>query len=169
MDMYGDAAPSPIRVAGNRGASGIDGTLATAVGFARGLNQPVTAVLGDMALLHDLSSFSLIERLPQAFVLIAINNHGGGIFSFLPVADFPQICEPFFSTAHRLEFSGIAAMFHLPYHRIETNAALVRRYRQAVSGKGPVMIEITTDRGQNVALHRHLQQTIASALDSLPP
>jgi 2-succinyl-5-enolpyruvyl-6-hydroxy-3-cyclohexene-1-carboxylate synthase len=169
MDMYGDAAPSPIRVAGNRGASGIDGTLATAVGFARGLNQPVTAVLGDMALLHDLSSFSLIERLPQAFVLIAINNHGGGIFSFLPVADFPQICEPFFSTAHRLEFSGIAAMFHLPYHRIETNAALVRRYRQAVSGKGPVMIEITTDRGQNVALHRHLQQTIASALDLLPP
>ncbi len=169
MDMVGAAGPGPLRVAGNRGASGIDGTLATAAGFARGLNQPVTAVIGDIALLHDLSSFSLIDDLPAAFVLIAVNNHGGGIFSFLPVADFPDICEPFFSTAHGLDFSGVAAMFNLPYHRIETNVELIRGYAQALSGKQAAVIEITTDRRQNLALHQRLQQTIAAAMDSMPP
>src|SRR5690606_32470191 len=85
-DMDAFAAPGGGRapVASNRGASGIDGTISAAAGYARGLGAPVTLVAGDLALLHDLNALALLRDLPV--VVVAINNHGGGIFSFLPIA-----------------------------------------------------------------------------------
>ncbi|HWI44904.1 MAG TPA: 2-succinyl-5-enolpyruvyl-6-hydroxy-3-cyclohexene-1-carboxylic-acid synthase, partial [Rubrobacter sp.] len=55
LDTYAAAGGAPVPVAANRGASGIDGTVATAAGFARGVGRPVTLLIGDLALLHDLN------------------------------------------------------------------------------------------------------------------
>ena len=84
LDTYAAAGGAPVPVAANRGASGIDGTVATAAGFARGLGRPVTLLIGDLALLHDLNSLAMLRDVPV--VVVVLNNDGGGIFSFLPVA-----------------------------------------------------------------------------------
>eukprot|EP00879_Flechtneria_rotunda_P018694 GHRR01019617.1.p1 GENE.GHRR01019617.1~~GHRR01019617.1.p1 ORF type:complete len:764 (+),score=300.89 GHRR01019617.1:1443-3734(+) len=78
-----------VPVAANRGASGIDGVLSTAAGFAAGLRRPVTLVVGDLSFLHDVNGLSLLRggEMSPPLTVVLINNKGGGIFSFLPVAD----------------------------------------------------------------------------------
>lgn len=97
MDMYGKPRAHTVRVGANRGASGIDGTLAAAVGFATGLRRPVTVLLGDLALLHDLNSLVLAHNSSAPLVIVVLNNNGGGIFSFLPIARFTDVFESYFA------------------------------------------------------------------------
>ena len=69
FDTYAACDGPVVPVAANRGASGIDGTVATAAGFARGTGKPVTLLIGDLALLHDLNSLSMLRGLPVVVVV----------------------------------------------------------------------------------------------------
>ena len=153
-DTFAAVDGPAVPVAANRGASGIDGTVATAAGFVRGTGRPVTLLIGDLALLHDLNSLSMLRDLPV--VVVALNNDGGGIFSFLPVAQHGKFFEPYFGTPHGLDFGEAAAMFGLDYERPESVADFKKAYEVACSRSTPVLIEVRTDRGENVALHRRL-------------
>lgn len=88
-DGVDPAGPDPNPVAANRGASGIDGVLSSAAGFAAGLCTPVTLVVGDLSFLHDTNGLMLVRAQPPGapLTVVLINNGGGGIFNFLPVAD----------------------------------------------------------------------------------
>jgi 2-succinyl-5-enolpyruvyl-6-hydroxy-3-cyclohexene-1-carboxylate synthase len=154
VDTYGATDGPPVPVAANRGASGIDGTVATAAGFARGLGRPVTLLIGDLALLHDLNSLAMLRDL--RVVVVAINNDGGGIFSFLPVSRHQEFFEPYFGTPQGVGFGPAAAMFGLRYERPRTTEEFLWAYRAACAGEGSTLIEVKTDRAENVALHREL-------------
>jgi 2-succinyl-5-enolpyruvyl-6-hydroxy-3-cyclohexene-1-carboxylate synthase len=162
LDMYGAGDGAPGWIEANRGASGIDGNIATAAGLARGHDAPVTAVLGDLAALHDLNSLALIRDLP--LTLIIVNNDGGGIFSFLPIAEYPEYFEACFGTPHGMDFSGAAKMFGIEYTHAETPAAFETLLRAAgKSGKASI-IEVKTNRSENLRAHRDLQQGIVQAI-----
>ncbi len=148
-------------VTSNRGASGIDGTVATAAGFARGLGAPVTLLIGDLALLHDLNSLALLRDGPPVTV-VAINNDGGGIFHFLPIAEQTDVFEPYFGTPHGLGFEHAARMFGLPYHRPESLTAFEDALTQST---GSNLIEVRTDRVANKALHDELLARVAAAVE----
>jgi isochorismate synthase/2-succinyl-5-enolpyruvyl-6-hydroxy-3-cyclohexene-1-carboxylate synthase/2-succinyl-6-hydroxy-2,4-cyclohexadiene-1-carboxylate synthase/O-succinylbenzoate synthase len=98
-------------VAANRGASGIDGVLSTAAGFADGLGRGCTLVVGDLSFLHDINGLNLLRngesRSPLTVVLI--NNGGGGIFSFLPIADELPEDEftPLWATPQNVDLAGM--------------------------------------------------------------
>ena len=89
-------------VMANRGASGIDGTVATAAGLAFASGRRVSVMLGDLALLHDINSLALIRMLPVTIVVI--NNNGGGIFHLLPIPRSDETIERCFGTPHGLHF-----------------------------------------------------------------
>ncbi len=165
-DTYGATDSSGGPVAMNRGASGIDGTVASAVGFARGLGEAVTLLIGDLALLHDLNSLALLKNSPYPIVIVTLNNDGGGIFSFLPVAQHRDLFEPYFSTPQNLGFEDAAAMFGLRYEKPGTAADFLETYRAACSRGTSTLIEVTTDREENLALHRELQNAVAAGLTS---
>ena len=154
MDTFAAADGPAVPVAANRGASGIDGTVATAAGFARGLGKPVTLVIGDLALLHDLNSLAMLKGLPV--VVVAINNDGGGIFSFLPVARQEKIFEPYFGTPHGLNFEAAAGIFGLEYGQPGSIVEFVEAYQSACARQAPTLIEVKTNREENIALHREL-------------
>jgi 2-succinyl-5-enolpyruvyl-6-hydroxy-3-cyclohexene-1-carboxylate synthase len=154
-----DGAPAPL--AANRGASGIDGTVATAAGFARGSGRPVTLLIGDLALLHDLNSLAMVKDLP--FVVVVLNNDGGAIFSFLPVARHEAFFEPYFGTPQGLSFEHAAAMFGLGYERPRSATEFVERYRAACARNRPTLIEVRTEREENVELHQKLLSEISEA------
>jgi 2-succinyl-5-enolpyruvyl-6-hydroxy-3-cyclohexene-1-carboxylate synthase len=148
--------PHRVHVAANRGASGIDGTLATAVGFAKGLVQPVTVLLGDLAALHDLNSLSLLAKSQVPVIVIIINNDGGGIFHFLPVPESDPAFDQFFATAHGWSFELAAAMFDLPYERPADLTAFSQTYRRALQTSTSCVLEVCTDRKRNVEQHQAL-------------
>jgi 2-succinyl-5-enolpyruvyl-6-hydroxy-3-cyclohexene-1-carboxylate synthase len=162
VDTFAATDGAPVPVAANRGASGIDGTVATATGFARGSGRPLTLLIGDLALLHDLNSLAMLRGLPV--VIVVLNNDGGAIFSFLPVARNKEFFEPYFGTPQGVSFEGAAKMFGLAYDLPSTVEEFVETYRAAGTRNAPTLIEVRTDREENVTLHRKLLAGISTAI-----
>jgi len=167
MDMFADAKGPAVPIGCNRGASGIDGTIASASGFAAGLGKPMTLLIGDLAFLHDLNSLAVLKSLLHPMVIVVINNNGGGIFSFLPIAGRKDIFESFFSMPHDLGFENTARMFGLDYHSPETKDSFVSCYQSAQNKGTSAIIEVKSDRNENYQIHQDIDQRIATALDNL--
>ena len=149
VDMLGSGKGAEIPTALNRGASGIDGLISSACGYSSGLKRPVSLLIGDLSAMHDLNSFKLLAESPEPVFVVLLNNHGGGIFSFLPVAKQTDIFETFFGTPHSNDFLSVAEMFGLNYFRPDSISAFVKDYRQAVRENKSAVIEIFTERDKN--------------------
>jgi 2-succinyl-5-enolpyruvyl-6-hydroxy-3-cyclohexene-1-carboxylate synthase len=162
VDTFAAPDGAPVPVAANRGASGIDGTVSTAAGFARGSSRPITLLIGDLALLHDLNSLAMLRDLPV--VVVVLNNDGGAIFSFLPVARHKAFFETYFGTPQELSFEHAAAMFEFDYEQPSSAADFVEAYLTACSWGTSTLIEVRTDREENVALHRSLLEEISTVI-----
>jgi 2-succinyl-5-enolpyruvyl-6-hydroxy-3-cyclohexene-1-carboxylate synthase len=162
LDMYGVGAldrekhPKNLRIGANRGTSGIEGAIASATGFAVGLQAPVTAIVGDLSSLYDLNSFALLQHNSQPVIVVIINNDGGGIFSFLPIAKSTQIFDTYFGTPHGLDFADAAAMFKIDYYHPHDREELIRDYHRSLANNRSAIIEVTTDRTENLQLHQAL-------------
>jgi len=144
--------PKPPSIFSNRGASGIDGNIATTAGIGIGSNTPPLALLGDLAALHDLNSLPLLVR--QNGKLIVLNNGGGGIFQFLPLDLHPDLRERFLETPHPFRFDHAAAQFGMRYSAPVAPECL----RDALRTSGPGLIEVRTDRTENRALHERIER-----------
>lgn len=164
VDMYADPKGKAAVVGANRGASGIDGTIASACGFAAGLGRPVTLLIGDLAFLYDLNSLATLKTSPRPLVIVALNNDGGGIFNFLPIAEFKNGFEKFFGTPHGLTFQSAAEMFDLNYANPASAEDFVQAYKIAVQSRASTIIEVTTDRKQGVVAVKRLQDRICKVI-----
>ena len=171
FESFAEFAPgAKIQVIANRGASGIDGLIATACGVAIGTKLCTTAVVGDLSALHDLNSLSLLTNLPARFVLIVINNDGGGIFHFLPVADKSPYFESYFGTPHGRNFRSAATMFDLNYSAPATVDEFESNYLTALTnpaGERATLIEVRTNRQENFRLHHEIQTAVHQAIGGL--
>ncbi|MEO1351924.1 MAG: 2-succinyl-5-enolpyruvyl-6-hydroxy-3-cyclohexene-1-carboxylic-acid synthase [Cyanobacteria bacterium J06635_15] len=164
LDMYGAPEGGVTAIGCDRGTSGIEGAIAAAAGFAVGRRSPVTLLVGDLSLLHDLNSLAMLKDLAQPVIVVVINNSGGGIFSFLPVAQFEDVFEPYFGIAHGFAFKAASQMFGLDYYHPNTPTEFTQVYQTALSHQRSAVIEVVTDRNQNLALHQVLQEQIVKAL-----
>jgi len=164
VDMYGTTRIDEVFVGANRGTSGIEGTIASASGFAVGLQKPVTLLIGDLAFIHDLNSLTLLKSLDFPLIIVVVNNDGGGIFSFLPIANFSEVFERYFGTSHQLKFASIAEMFSIKYYHPASVKSLKDCYHEALISQRSAIIEITTDRQDNLELHQQLQEKIIRCL-----
>ncbi len=155
-----DDAP---RVLSNRGANGIDGTTSTAFGVAAAASGPVVLLTGDVALVHDLGGLLAARRLGLSLTLVVVNNDGGGIFEFLPVAGAGDVFERHVATPHGLDLAAAAALFGLGHERVQTRAALRDAVARSVAAGGATILEARTDRRANVALHRRAWAAVTAA------
>ena len=125
----------------------------------------VTVVIGDLAFLHDLNSLALLRSVEVPVVVVVINNRGGGIFSFLPIARHPDVFEPYFGTPHAWTFGHAAALFGLRYEAVDRPDAFVAAYREATAGSGSTVIEVGTDRQENYDLPQALLADVGRVLE----
>ena len=165
VDRFAEPADG-VRILVNRGAAGIDGCVSTALGACLAARRPTTALLGDLAVLHDLSSLAALAAPEHAAVplrVVVVNNAGGGIFSFLPVGDRvdAQTMRRFFETPHTVRLARVAAALGLEATSVHDLPTL--RQRLARAQTGPELIEVVTDRRDNVAVHRSLDERLESA------
>jgi 2-succinyl-5-enolpyruvyl-6-hydroxy-3-cyclohexene-1-carboxylate synthase len=160
-DLEGFLRPGPegVRFASNRGANGIDGLVSTSAGLAAGSGSRTWAVLGDLALFHDLGGLAAVEHVPE-LRLIVIDNSGGGIFHFLPQAEaMPEDeFEALLGTPAGRDPADAARLFDLTVATPETPAAL----DEALAGNARLIV-VRTDRARNLELHRELSRLAAEA------
>jgi len=162
VETFWPARDAPPRALSHRGANGIDGTVSGALGAAAGGAGPVVLLVGDVALAYDLGALASATRLGLSLTIVLLNNDGGGIFSFLPVARERDAFEEHVATPHGLDFARAAALYGCAYARADDPAAL--RTALDAAGDGVALIEVRTDRDENVALHRRVWAAVADAL-----
>jgi 2-succinyl-5-enolpyruvyl-6-hydroxy-3-cyclohexene-1-carboxylate synthase len=154
-----------LRLVANRGLSGIDGFVATALGVAAAGDEPVAALCGDLTVLHDASSLLGAAGRPRGAVLVVFDNDGGGIFSFLPQARLPaELFEPLFGTPHGLDLAALAAAARVPWRVVEKAADLVPALDAALAGGGTQLVLVRGDRAANLARHRALTEAVTAAV-----
>jgi 2-succinyl-5-enolpyruvyl-6-hydroxy-3-cyclohexene-1-carboxylate synthase len=166
LEWFGPPAGGVVR--SNRGANGIDGTVATAIGVAAASGRTQVVLLGDVALLHDQSSLTALRHRAVDVRIVVVDNDGGGIFSFLPQAaslDAAQF-EQVFGTPHGTDLVALAAAHGLPCAVVSTPDEL--RGAVAESGSRIVVARVSTDRETNVVEHRRLNDAVVAAIDALP-
>ena len=159
------APRSGVSVLANRGASGIDGFVSTALGIGLVAGGPTVALTGDLSMLHDSNGFTLAGAGDLDIVFVVLNNDGGGIFSFLPQAEWPDVFETLFGTPHGLDFRWYAELYGCGYERLERAGDLEMVLKSSMSAGGPRLIEIATDRRANVELHKRVWEAVEQSLD----
>lgn len=162
LDWFAKAGPW-IKVISNRGASGIDGLVSLALGAA--VVGPAVALVGDLSLLHDQNGFLVAPR--PDLVLVVANNDGGGIFSFLPQAGFTEPFERLFGTPTGIDLRKLAEVYGLGHTQVEKASELVPAMASSREAGGVRLVEIKTDRSENVALHRQLTKRVVEDVELL--
>ena len=156
-------SPAGVRFFSNRGANGIDGLISTAAGIATAAGQAgaTWAILGDLALAHDVGGLAALAAVEGPVRLVVIDNGGGGIFDFLPQADQVEAgaFERLFTTPSGLDVESAAALYGIPYVRLAGAGDL-----GGLDGTGPVLAQIRVDRAGNVDLHRRIADAVGAAI-----
>ena len=167
-DLEWFAGPrNDLRVLSNRGANGIDGVVATALGVALGARKPVTVLIGDVALLHDSSSLVNVVDHAVDVHIVLIDNRGGGIFSFLPQASTLESdrFEQLFGTPHSTNFEALCLAHGVAYEEVTTEEKLI----EASLRDGVRLSHVRSDRASNVEVHRALNDTVVANLEAAFP
>jgi 2-succinyl-5-enolpyruvyl-6-hydroxy-3-cyclohexene-1-carboxylate synthase len=177
VESFWPVLADPPRVLCNRGANGIDGIISSAFGAAAaaGPGEPVVLLIGDVALAHDIGGLLAARRLGLKLTIVLIDNQGGGIFDFLPVAgaaasrererdEEEDIYTRHISTPTGLDFSLAAQLYGLTHERPDDLTAFRGALERALAGGASSIVEVRTERAGNVALHRRAWATVAEAI-----
>ncbi len=134
----------------NRGANGIDGTVSTAFGVAAAAQGPVALLIGDVALLHDAGGLLAARRLGLPLAIVLVDNDGGGIFEFLPVAGEGAAFEEHVATPHGTDFAALAALHGAAHVRVAAPEPFRAALDEALAAPRTTIIHVRTDRAENV-------------------
>lgn len=162
VDAFWPATSAEVHLSGNRGASGIDGVVSTAMGAAAG-PHPSALLIGDLSLYHDMNGLWAIRRHRLAPLIVVLDNDGGGIFSGLPQALHDDVFEELFGTPLGLRLEDVARLYDLPFHLVETPAGLAAVLERARS-EAPAMVCARFTRESSAEGHRAAWAAVAAAL-----
>ena len=128
----------------NRGLNGIDGTIASAIGYSEGLRMPTVCVLGDLAFLYDVSSLPMARECSTPIVFIVLNNNGFGAVQ-MGVEDDDSAIPSEFLLQHGMSFRGVVENFGLQYHTTSQAGDLCSVRDDWLSTGASGVIEVKTD------------------------
>ncbi|KAI9169285.1 hypothetical protein LWI28_010195 [Acer negundo] len=159
-----------IQVAGNRGASGIDGLLSTALGFSVGCNRQVLCVIGDVSFLHDTNGLAILNQrvLRKPILILVINNRGGAIFSLLPIADRtePRVLNQYFYTSHNISIQNLCIAHGVKHLRVKTKIELQDALFKTQHKGTDCVIEVESCIDANATFHSTLRKFACQAADN---
>lgn len=170
LDQFGKPGGKLIHAFANRGASGIDGNLSTALGIgAAWRDRPLAALVGDVTFYHDMNGLLAIQRCGVPATIVLLNNNGGGIFHRLPIRDYDPEFTDYFVTPHGLEFSHAAKLYGLDYFRAESRADFRAAFAASIGSGRSTLIEVPTDAKRDLARRSAIMQKVGDHLRSSVP
>jgi isochorismate synthase/2-succinyl-5-enolpyruvyl-6-hydroxy-3-cyclohexene-1-carboxylate synthase/2-succinyl-6-hydroxy-2,4-cyclohexadiene-1-carboxylate synthase/O-succinylbenzoate synthase len=156
-------------IAANRGASGIDGVLSSAAGFADGLQRKCTLVVGDVSFIHDTNGLNLLRTggMSPALTVVLINNSGGGIFNFLPIAQGvpDEQFRPLWTTPQYVDIAGLCRAQGIPHMRVTCLSDLEHSLKSSWALNRHCILEVVTDIESNVSHHEDIKKAVMEALN----
>jgi len=165
-----DVAMAPrdgLQVLANRGASGIDGLVSTALGIATAAMGSVVALIGDLSLLYDAGALLWNgQRLPPDLVLVVPNNRGGAIFGSLDQRDLPER-DRLFVTPQDVDLAALSAAAGVGHARLEQMSELSDAVGRAQAAGGIRVIEVPTPAERSRAQRIDVRAEVDSALAGL--
>jgi 2-succinyl-5-enolpyruvyl-6-hydroxy-3-cyclohexene-1-carboxylate synthase len=174
LDRFGQRAQTARRpVFANRGVNGIDGIVATAAGVALA-SGPVSVLLGDLALLHDLDGVCAAVALGAPLTLVVVDNGGGGIFRQLPISGHPTAFERYFVTPQPQRIPAVCEGLGLPCRTVETPSALTEALAAPhtsgplTASPGPRAVHVRLDPNGDAAGRARARAALRAALAGLP-
>ena len=160
LDMYAHSSVGFLPIVSNRGLSGIDGTISTAVGYALGSKKRGTLLIGDLAFLHDINSLSLVANSKYPLVIVLLNNNGGKIFSYLPIAKDKNIYKEYFETPQNIIFEHTAKQYDLRYVAIDSTEQFITEYDKAQKSKQSTIMEIFLQNSEPLQIQKKIMKEI---------
>ncbi|MBI5824486.1 MAG: 2-succinyl-5-enolpyruvyl-6-hydroxy-3-cyclohexene-1-carboxylic-acid synthase [Chloroflexi bacterium] len=159
FDQFAQPSQKPVQVFANRGASGIDGTLSSALGAAAHL-PGLVFVTGDLSFYHDMNGLLAIQRCGIRATIIVINNDGGGIFERLPISKFEPPFTKLFTAPHGLTFEHAAKLYGIDYVLVE-RLSLAPALKESLASEKSTIIEIPSDAKKFELMRKELNRRVA--------
>lgn len=165
LDTFFTQTDKPIKILANRGANGIDGVVSSSLGAAAGTTRHVTLLIGDLSFYHDLNGLLAAKHYHLKLTILLVNNNGGGIFSFLPQTHNKKHFETLFGTPLDIAFEETVSMYGGTYHLAKDLQALTNALANSyANNRSFSVIEIQTDRSENMQWHRQLWKSVEEAI-----
>ena len=161
VDMFTSASGIKIDTYSNRGASGIDGVISTALGISAENNDRRSLLLiGDLSFYHDMNGL-LASKYEMNLTIVVINNNGGGIFSFLPIADasMDSFAE-YWTTDTGLDIKKVAELYQCQYYQSANLKELKLSIKESFKRKGIQIIEAQIQIKDNIHAHQIFMQKV---------
>ena len=153
----------PAQINANRGTSGIDGTVSTAVGAALASGRLTTLIVGDLAFFYDRNGL-WHRHVPPNLRIVLLNNHGGGIFDIIegPNRLDAATRSTYFLTPQPLTAEGTARDHGLAYTLVRTESALHAALAQFFDpAGGAALLEVESDMPTNRAVFQAFRSMVA--------
>ncbi|WP_078414126.1 2-succinyl-5-enolpyruvyl-6-hydroxy-3-cyclohexene-1-carboxylic-acid synthase [Priestia abyssalis] len=164
VDTFFSLNEKSIKIMANRGANGIDGVVSSALGVSV-IERPTVLLIGDLSFYHDLNGLLAAKMNELNLTVILVNNDGGGIFSFLPQSKEEKHFEFLFGTPTGIEFDKAVQMYGGDFKSIKTWEEFRQAVTQSLTEKGLKVIEIKTNRGENVMVHREMWKSVSQEMN----
>jgi 2-succinyl-5-enolpyruvyl-6-hydroxy-3-cyclohexene-1-carboxylate synthase len=156
LDRFARPRAANYVVLGNRGASGIDGIVSSALGAGSATEDHLTLVTGDLAYYHDMNGLLALARCDVDATIVLVNNDGGGIFHMLPIESFEPPFTEQFKTPHGLDFEATEDLYDLTFERVDA-AGFADAYAGAVGAGGTTVLEVRTDAEESHRVRKELR------------
>lgn len=166
LDFFSSAIRKNINVFQNRGASGIDGITSTALGIASNSKNPTYLVIGDLSFYYDINSLLIAKQFSIPLITILINNNGGAIFKFLPIAEHKDILKKYFLTPTNLSFKKITEAFDIDYSELKKQQDIVNHIKVSSIRKKPVVFEIKTSSDYSLNIRKKYWKKVNKFLEN---
>lgn len=166
LDRFVRGSSRMLRVLSQRGANGIDGLVAGAVGAGLASKKPVLAIVGDVSLLHDAGSLLGLATMKTPLVVVVIDNRGGRIFEELPIAREPRLAHlmPLFTTPHAVDLGALATAYGVPFVEARSGAAVTAAVAAGLTTNAPLLVRAVVPPNDASESLTSLRRAIAEAL-----
>ena len=167
VDNYANRSTKRIKTFSNRGASGIDGIISTSSGINACDMNPTFLITGDLAFYHDITGLLSLKKYSIPLIIILLNNEGGGIFEFLPIAKEKIDFQNYFKTPINIDFENIVSAFAGNYSLIKNWKEFSNEIKKAIKRKSFSVLEIKIDSKKTLKTRKDIWNEIKQTADSL--